>query len=331
MRLNPFPRTGPHPLPWRPLGLMLLALLSLWGGCAQAGQTLRVGTNLWPGYEPLYLAQDIVQPGWDKAIRLVEYPSATEVLRAFRNRAIEAAGLTLDEALLLKQDGVPLRLVLVMDISQGADVIIARPEIPDMAGLRGKRVAVESGALGAYVLTRALELHGLGLDEIDIAHLDVSSHRQAFVSGQVDAVVTFEPVRTQLLNAGGREVFSSREIPGEVVDALVVHEDFLQRQPETVEQLIKGWFQALQLLQQRPDEAAGLIGKRLKLSPREVLDSYAGLYLPSPADNLKLIGGPTPDLLKTLHKLRQLMRERNLLGDDVDLSQLLSADSLPVK
>ncbi|MBF0256659.1 MAG: ABC transporter substrate-binding protein [Gammaproteobacteria bacterium] len=295
---------------------------------AQAQQTLRVGTNLWPGYEPLYLAREIAKPGWGEAVRLVEYPSATEVLRAFRNRAIEAAGLTLDEVLLLKQDGLPLRVVLVMDISQGADVIIARQGIASMAGLRGKKVAVESGALGAYVLTRALELHGLRLDEIESVHLDVSGHRQAFESGQVDAVVTFEPVRTQLLNAGGAEIFSSREIPGEVVEVLVVHEAALQRQPEAVKQLLKGWFQALQLLQHQPQQAAELMGQRLKLSAAEVLDSLAGLHLPSREENLKLLGGPTPDLAKSLNRLHRLMRERDLLGSEIKLQQLLSADSL---
>lgn len=57
---------------------------------------LRIGTLVWPGYEPLYLARErgYLDP---KSVRLVEYPSNSEVTRAFRNRAIEAAALTFDE------------------------------------------------------------------------------------------------------------------------------------------------------------------------------------------------------------------------------------------
>lgn len=58
------------------------ALASLLGGCSrEAEPTLRIGTNVWIGSEPLYLARELghLDP---KVVRLVEYPSASEVLRA---------------------------------------------------------------------------------------------------------------------------------------------------------------------------------------------------------------------------------------------------------
>ncbi len=294
-----------------------------------AEPVLRVGTNLWPGYEPLYLAREIGNNDWDQATRLVEYPSATEVLRAFRNRAIEAAGLTLDEVLLLRQDQVPVKVVLVMDISAGGDVIIARKGIDEVKQLAGKRVGVESGALGAYMLTRALEIHGLPLQEIDIVHLDVSGHRQAFESGQVDAVVTFDPVRTQLLAAGGRVIFDSREIPGEVVDVLVVYEQTLQEQPERIAQLVENWFRALALIEKEPRRAASLMGRRLSLSADQVLDSYQGLHLPGIAENHRLLHRQQADLSKTLNRLHRVMVERQLLSHEVRIDQLLTPAYLP--
>lgn len=316
-------------LPTPVLRLVLAILVLLAANPGHAQQVLRVGTNLWPGYEPLYLAREIVTPDWNETIRLVEYPSATEVLRAFRNKALEAAGLTLDEVLLLRQDQVPVEVVLVMDISLGGDVIIARPDIASVKDLAGKKVAVESGALGAYLLTRALEIHDLSLQQIDIIHLDVSGHRKAFESGRVDAVVTFDPVRTQLLEAGGAEIFTSREMPGEVVDVLVVHADALAERPETVQRLLLGWFQALELFQREPYKAAQMMGKRLSLTPQQVLASYQGMRLPDIRENHRLLGGKTPDLAKTLNRLHRIMLQHDLLEHQVDINQLLSADSLP--
>ena len=61
-----------------------------------------LGTNVWPGYEPLYLARSLGY--WDdSSVKLVEYSSASQVIRAFRNDAIHIAALTLDEVLLLKE------------------------------------------------------------------------------------------------------------------------------------------------------------------------------------------------------------------------------------
>ncbi len=85
--------------------------LSLAGCGVEPAPPLRIGTNVWSGYEPLYLARELgyLDP---RSVHLVEYPSASEVIRAFRNQAIEAAALTFDEVLLLTQDGFEPRVVL---------------------------------------------------------------------------------------------------------------------------------------------------------------------------------------------------------------------------
>ena len=70
---------------------LMLALLAVTANLSVADQPIRIGTNVWPGYEPLYLARSLQDWQQDGDIVLVEYPSSTEVIRAFRNRAIESA------------------------------------------------------------------------------------------------------------------------------------------------------------------------------------------------------------------------------------------------
>ena len=66
----------------------------------QTSSPLRIGTNLWTGYETLYLARDLGY--YDQSpIKLVDYPSGTEEVRAYRNNEIEGAGLSIDQALVL--------------------------------------------------------------------------------------------------------------------------------------------------------------------------------------------------------------------------------------
>ncbi len=300
--------------------LFLLPLLLL-GACSeQEGAPIRLGTNIWPGYEPLYLAQHLNHLN-QASIRLIEYPSASEVIRAFRNRSLEAAALTLDEALLLQQDGVPVSVILVMDISDGGDVIMARREIADMAGLKGKRVAVESSALGAFVVSRALEIHGMSLEDIEVRHLEVSAHEPAYRKGEVDAAVTFEPVRTQLLAQGAHEIFNSREMPGEIVDVLVVHNTLLQ-QPNRLKALLDGWFAALDHLNSQPEGAASIIAQRLQITPDEVLRSYRGLQLPSREENRQLLA-PNGPLFTTVQRLSATMRQGGLLHTESSAAQLI--------
>ncbi|MGI9227252.1 MAG: ABC transporter substrate-binding protein [Gammaproteobacteria bacterium] len=273
---------------------------------------MRLGTNIWIGYEPLFLAR---QQGYinTESIKLVEFLSASEVIRAFRNQSLEAAALTLDEALLLVERNIPIKIILVTDVSAGADALISKPEINNIEALIGKRIGVESGALGAYMISRALEINGIKLDQIKIVNLEVSEHETAYKENKVDALVTFEPTRTKLLAEGAKELFTSREIPQEIVDVIVVHSDYLEKNRDKVKELISGWFKALKYIQNNREDAAEKMSERMQLSSKELLNSYAGVYLPNKQENLTLLAGQSPELQSTVHRLQHTMVANQLL------------------
>lgn len=303
----------------------LVCLLMITGCFQSSNQPLRLGTNIWPGYEPLYLAQDIGKLPADQ-VRLVEYPSASEVIRAFRNRALEAASLTLDEVLVLVQDNIPVKIILVHDISNGADTILARPGIDSITDITGKKVAVESNALGAFMISRALALNSLSVEDISIRHLEVNAHEKAYLNREVDVVVNFEPVRTRLLNQGANEIFTSREIYGEIVDVLVVHEDVYRERKDSIQRLVDSWFEALVYLDEDRQPAAAIMARRLNVSPDQVISSFDGLVLPKKQQNKELLGGKQPGLRKTLNLLRKVLQEHDLIAKDTAIPNILTAE-----
>ena len=289
---------------------------------------LRIGTNIWPGYEPLYLARDLAY--FDATpVRLVEYLSATEVSRSFRNGAIDAAALTLDEVLVLVQYGVAAQVVLVTDTSDGADALMARPELKELKDIKDRRVAVESGALGAYVLARALQFAGLKPSDISIVSVPSSEHEQAYRERRVEAVVTMEPIGTRLLALGAQSLFDSSQIPGEVVDVLVVRQEYLDKHPGQVRHLLMNWFSSLRYMKQHPDDSHRRMAKRLAVSPAEVSVMFKGLHIPELEENRRLLGGSPPDLLAPTQKLMETMLEQNLLSKAVALPPLFTTRYLP--
>ncbi len=287
-------------------------------------EPLRVGTNVWPGYECLYLARDL---GYYKgtAIDLVEFPSASEVIRAYRNKTIEVAALTFDEVLYLstvqKRES---RVVLITDISTGGDAIIAKSEFEDMQSLRGRRIGVESSALGAFVITRALEKAGMSKNDIVIVTLEVSEHERAFKEGQVDAVVTFEPVRSKLLDLGGRILFDSSQIPNEIVDVLVVSEEVMSSNGcRSLKILIEGWFRAIEYLRENPRDAARLIAPREGVKPKQFLQMLELIKIPDLEENKKILGKSDELFNDGMHRLYKIMLEKDLLKKQIDPLSLL--------
>jgi NitT/TauT family transport system substrate-binding protein len=313
----------------RPLALLALVtlVLTLSGCMRETEPPLRIGTNVWIGSEPLYLARDL---GYldREAVQLVEYPSASEVSRAFRNQAIDGMIISLDELFVLAVDGLQPKVVVIADVSHGADVVVGRSGMRAMKDLKGKRVAVESAALGAFVLSRALALNGMQASDVSIVHLETNEHPAAFEQGQVDGAVTFDPYRTQLLGAGAQTLFDSSQIPGEIVDLLAVRASVLEKNPRAVETLLTGWFKALEYLEREPKDAAARMAVREQITGEQFLQALQGLRIPSRADNLKMLAGAAPGLVVSGRQLMTLMVEAKLLRSTLEIEGLLAPGPL---
>jgi NitT/TauT family transport system substrate-binding protein len=307
-------------------GLLLFLLVS---ACAarEHEQPLRLGTQLWPGTEPLFLAREL---GYldEGSVRLVEYSSLSEANRDFRNGMIDAANVTLDMALLLQQQGYEPRVVLVVDASNGADAILARPGVRRLQELRGKRIAVEDLAVSTYLLSRALEQAGLQPSDVRIIRLPADQHFRAYASGQVDAAVSYQPFAEQLLSAGAHELFNSSQIPGEIIDVVVVRAEVLDRHPEQVRHLLQGWFQALGYLETHPEDAAARMSPRLDTSPTGFTALLKGLRLYSREENLFLLRAPDSPLVAMALELRRFLVEEGLMHETVGPERMLDARPL---
>jgi NitT/TauT family transport system substrate-binding protein len=306
---------------WILIALLPLMLLVSCYRCPD--HRLFVGTNINPAHECLYLARSL---GYQKTIqaRLVELPSASGVLRAFRNRSIDCAAITLDEALLLAAQGQNPKIVLVMNLSHGGDVILAQPEFSTFHQLKGKRIGVESSAMGAYILSRALELGEVPLDEVIIVQLEANEHEAAFRNREIDAIVTSDPVRTHLIKDGALTLFDNALIPNEIIEVLVVREDALATYHQELEELIHSWFQAVDHLNKYPEAAATQMAARTGMSANDLLSAMETLSTPQRQENQQLLGLKDPQFLTILTQLSETMSQRGLLPVPVNAHSLLT-------
>lgn len=288
----------------------LLVALSL--GCAAPEPPLRVGMHGWIGYEPLFLARDVggLEEG---AVRLIRFPSAREAMRAYRHHALDVVALTADEALLVAEELPGQRIVLVCDVSRGGDAILAREGASSMLDLKGRRIGLMPHAVGAYVLSRALELSGMSAADVEPVQVALGEHEAALLGGRVDAIVTFEPVRSRLLRAKARVVFDTTRIPGEVVDVLLASPEAVARASGSLQALVEAWFEALRRIEEEPDLAARLLAPRVGMTGEQLLASLEGLEFPDRRANARMLAGAGAGLAPTLARLRDVMAKNRLL------------------
>jgi len=298
-------------------------------GCAWLDdKPVTVAAHVWSGYEPLFLAQ---REGWLDArrVRLVETRSASDSMKALVNGTVEGAALTLDEALRARGNGVPLSVVMIFDISAGADMLIARAGITCIADLRGRSIGFEQGGVGALMLTEALRSAGLTHGDVKLTPLTIDQHLDAWRRNLVDACITFEPVAGRLLGLGGHNLFDSRRLPDTIVDVLAMRGDLLNRRGNAITVLIQGHFRALEHLWQNPQDAAYRMASHMNLPAAAVLSTFKGMVLPDAANNYRLLTGESPEVLTIARKLSTLMVKNGLLKEEDSMNALILADFLP--
>jgi len=286
---------------------------------------LKLGLNAWVGYDPLILARErgLIDT---QAVKVIELPSSSETLRHFRNRLLDAAALTLDEALRLADEGFEPRVVAVLSESAGGDVVMARPGLGGLAGLKGRRIAAEATTVGALMLQRLLQAARLQKTDVQVMNAEASLHQGLLKDGRVDVVVSYEPLASAMRAQGFEAIFDSRQTPGDIVDVLVVHAQALNERPVQVRALLSGWQRGLQAVQQEPDLSAPLLASGVDLDPQAYLATLKGLRFFSPAQSLALLSGRPPALGQASDRLALTLQVMGLIHDSPDWGRLLAPD-----
>lgn len=310
--------------------IALAPALGMLGACQPvAEQPIRIAAHVWVGYEPMFLARD---KGWidSQQVQLVQTASARDSLLAVAQGQVMGAAVTLDEMLAAREAGMALSLVLVFNSSLGADMLLVRPGIRQLSDLKGKRLGVEASSVGTLMLAQILKLAGLDKRDVQIEFVAATQHADAWQRKKLDALISYEPVATGLLNQGMVRLFDTRQIPNTIVDVLAVRTDLLEpAHTKALQHLISGHFRALDHLMRNPQDAAYRMAAHLNLPASQVLIAYKGLVLPTAANNYRLLMGSPPEIHQSAAKLSALMLDAGLLKLPDQLADLIRAEFLP--
>lgn len=314
---------------WALRGLASIGLTGMGlNGCMPfKNDPIRIGAQPWPGYELIYLARELKFFN-DNKVTLIESPSASANLRGLATRSLDGACLTLDEVLTARSNGIKLKIVAVLDESRGADVVLAKPEIKQLKDLYKKTIGVEQTATGAVLLHAALEAAGLSLSDVNTSYIPIDEHHAAFLSGKIDAIVTYEPTKSKLLTKGARIIFSSADIPGRILDTIAVRSDVIDQKSSETRALISGHFMARTEWKKDPAKYAPLLADRLDLAPADVPAAFSEVHLPDAQENRDWMTGSPARLTSAAEALGAVMVRQGLLHTPPPLNGLFTPEFL---
>jgi NitT/TauT family transport system substrate-binding protein len=116
----------------------------------------------------------------------------------------------------------------------------------------------------------------------------------AFVAGQVDVAVTWEPWLSKATKrADGKVLVSSKEYPDLIVDSFAFRKDFIDKYPATVKEFMRAYYDAFNWFQQNQAEGLNVVGKATDEKPEDVKADLDTLVLYDLAKGKQVMGTKT--------------------------------------
>ncbi|MDE1157186.1 MAG: aliphatic sulfonate ABC transporter substrate-binding protein [Neorhizobium sp.] len=184
-----------------------LATTAIWGMAMApvanaADQVVRIGWLRGPNDITLAKSRGTLEKALaDKGIKVEwagPFPAAAPAFEALNAGSIDITAGSSTSAIAALAAKIPLVVFGYQKMAAGSEGIVVKTDskIASIKDLAGKKVAVNRGGTGEYLLMRGLETNGVDPKSVERIYLSPSDSGPSFVQGHVDAWATWDPFLT---------------------------------------------------------------------------------------------------------------------------------------
>lgn len=278
------------------LGLLMLMVglvsLALMGSGAQL-EKLRVMGVTWPGLGPAYIAlekgfwQDL---GLEVELQIVDDLQVNNSV--WRGGHFDIRYFTVD-TLAFTAANFSAIVFLRTDASRGGDKAIGIREIEDIPDIKGHSVTFAEASPQHFFLLYLLEREGISLSEVKQVPLgDIALSAVAFQRGEVDAAMTWPPFDSIALERPGSHILiTTADIEEDILPAIFLAQPELARgRPDLLKKFTDGWWQAMEFLEEHPEEALEIMARGLQIPAEELKFALLDLVFSDVERNCQFFG-----------------------------------------
>ncbi|HEX2651522.1 MAG TPA: NrtA/SsuA/CpmA family ABC transporter substrate-binding protein [Burkholderiales bacterium] len=249
----------------RRLGAALLALAAstLVSGAAQAQAPRKINVGMQPIVNgPIYIA--IKEKYFEKLgleVNLVKFTSGPAQFAALAGGQVDLAWGGMGAFSLAKANGQDLHFISIFMDYNPLEALVVPGNSPakTIKDLVGRKIALVQGSDAHYGTLRTLAKHGVDPKSVSIVGMAPPQQIAALEKGDVDAMFSWEPFLTPILDKGGRLLARNSELdPGPAFLSWAGKRAWLEANGDVVVKILKGWNMGLAKMKADPDLAIRL-------------------------------------------------------------------------
>jgi len=236
--------------------VLLAAVFCLAPGATdlQAQGKFKVAWSIYAGWMPWdYAGQSGILKKWAdnygieiELIRMDYIPS----VEAYVAGQVDACVMTNMECLdMPAASGIDSTALIVGDYSNGNDALLVRDNLK-IKDLKGKEISLVELSVSHYLLARALEMNGMKERDVKVVNTSDSDIGPIFLSNTSQkAVITWNPIVMEIEQTPGiSKIFTSADIPAEILDLMVVNTKTLKKNPKLGKALTGAWYEIMAIM-----------------------------------------------------------------------------------
>ncbi len=301
---------------------------------AQAATAAKIGTVIWIGYGPFYVADQLdlfKKSGVKVTMQVFNDPAL--IPPAVTGGSVDGGMITYDQVISSVSKGSTMKVVMPIDYSNGGDAIVATKDITSIAQFKGQKIAFNPLSPSDFLLSYALQTNKLSEKDVKPVNMPPEGVPAAMASGGVKIGVTYEPSVSEIVAMDGGNkyhvIYSTKDAPGLITDVLVFKSEVIKKNPALVKALIQGYIDGLDYMKKNPAEAAKIIGKVMGISDKEVLEQMTGVFNPTfpefakvfakSADTVSLFtsGAVISKILKAKGEIKTIPKTEDTFDDSI--------------
>ena len=311
----------------RASGIALMAGALLVASCSQAPGTkseprheFNIGWSIYAGWMPWPYAQQagIVKKWADKygiKINIVQVNDYVESVNQYAAGKFDGVTVANMDALTIPAaGGKDTSAIIVGDYSNGNDGILLKGA-DKLSAIKGRQVYLVELSVSHYLLARGLESIGMKSTDVKTVNTSDADIVGAFGSPDVNAAVAWNPqLSVMKAEPGAKQVFSSADIPGEILDLLVVDTATLKANPNLGKALAGIWYETVALMNRQDakgKEARAAMAKLAGTTPEKFEGQLATTYLYSDP-KAAVAATSAPALVATMKQVRDFSFSKGL-------------------
>lgn len=290
---------------------------------------LRLAMDLWAGYYPAVLADDLGYLAESQVKLAISFPANTDRMMAeFAAGQVDVIAVALGDLINATHGRTPVQVFLVSDESAGGDALLLRRGVEIKGG--GKlSLATNLGGFGELFAREFLRRQGIDAARIAWINADAAEVPRLLAAGEIDLGHTWEPYAGEAEAGGATKLFTSAETPGLIPDVLAANRATVERRAPELRRFVAAWLRAVDWWLDNPDEGHRRIAARVHADAAKV--SLKGVRLMRRDDNRRLLGadGPPQTLGPIVARYSAFFLDKGMLARPVEPADLLRGDLLP--